>query len=73
MSFAFQLGEATLDGPDGVDKLLQRVRGFRRQLGLIPDRLNRTSARFSWLLGMGNPLIVSIKGGRPGLFHSENG
>jgi hypothetical protein len=40
MSFAFQLGEATLDGPDGVDNLLQRVRGFRRQLGLIPDRLN---------------------------------
>jgi hypothetical protein len=40
MSFAFELGQATLDGPDDVDKLLQHVRGFRRQLCLVPDRLN---------------------------------
>jgi len=40
MSFAFELGQATLDGPDDVDKLLQHVRGFRRQLCLVPDRLD---------------------------------
>jgi hypothetical protein len=31
MPFAFELGQATLDVPDDVDKLLQRIRGFRRQ------------------------------------------
>jgi len=33
MSFAFQQGHPTLDGPDDVDKLLQGIRCFRRQLG----------------------------------------
>jgi hypothetical protein len=40
MSLTFELGQATLDGPDDVDKLLQRIRCFRRQLGLVSDRLN---------------------------------
>jgi hypothetical protein len=46
MSLTFELGQATLDGPDDVDKLLQGVCGFRRQLGPIPDRLNRSFGAF---------------------------
>jgi hypothetical protein len=46
MSFAFQRGHPTFDGPDDVNKLLQGIRGFRRQLGLISDCLDCSFGAF---------------------------
>ncbi|HMH63730.1 MAG TPA: hypothetical protein VK561_20985, partial [Bradyrhizobium sp.] len=51
MSFAFQRGHPTLDGPDDVDKLLQGIRCFRRQLGLISDCLDRSFGGFQLATG----------------------
>ena len=39
MTSAFQRGQSAFDTSDDVDKLAQRVRRFRRKLGLIADRL----------------------------------
>jgi hypothetical protein len=73
MSFAFQLGQAILDGPDG--RRPAPAARLRLPAATRPDpgspEVDR-SARFSWLLGMGNSLIVSAKGGRASLFHFEN-
>jgi hypothetical protein len=51
MSFAFQRGHPTFDGSDDVDKLLQGIRCFRRQLGLISDCLDCSFGAFQLAAG----------------------
>jgi hypothetical protein len=51
MSFAFQRGQPTFDGPDDVDKLLQGIRCFRRQVGLVSDCLDCSFGAFQLAAG----------------------
>jgi hypothetical protein len=72
MPFAFHLGQAILDGPDGRRQAPAARLRLPAATRPDPGSPELIVPRFNWLLGMGNPLMVSTEGGRAGLFHFEN-
>jgi hypothetical protein len=66
-SFAFQRRQASFDRPHDIDQLLQRVISGGSSPSSRIVCIER-SARFNWLLGIGIPLMKSIKGKAAFLF-----